>query len=162
VPRVVVRSGLAFVIVTVVLAGSGCRDEAAERYARATLRYEALLADHTPSHAPAFDQVLADLDAVPPGSRHGAEAKRLATAIRLSRGPMVRTPLALGPKGGDRHPALEAKLAACARLAQLAGADGGVDRRALEALEACRHEAEVLELRLSHPDLVPDGGDHHP
>ena len=84
-------------------------------------------------------RVLTDLDAVPPGSPHGAEAQRLAAAIRLSRGPMVRTPLALGSKAGERHPALEAKLAACARLAQLAGADGGVDRRALEALEACRH-----------------------
>jgi hypothetical protein len=158
----VVRSGRALAIACVVLAGSACRDEGAERYAKATLAYESLLAEHAPARAPGFDQVLVDLDAVPPGSRHFAEAQRLATAIRLARGPTVRTPLALGAKNGERAPALEAKLAACARLAQLAGADGGVDRRALEALEACRHEAEVLELRLSHPDLVPDGGDHHP
>ena len=152
------RSGLALVLVVVVFGGVGCRDEGAERYARAKLAYEALLEQHAPASAKGFEQVLADLDAVPRGSRHAAEAERLAAAIRQARGPTVRTPLALAPKSGSRPPALELKLAACARLAELAGVDGGVDRRALEALEKCRHEAEVLELRLSHGELMADGG----
>ncbi|MEW6430640.1 MAG: hypothetical protein AB1730_03950 [Myxococcota bacterium] len=138
--------------------GAGCRDAEAERFARAKLRYEALLEQHARADAKDFEQVLADLDAVSKGSPHSDEAQRLAKAIRLARGPTVRTPLALAPREGSRPPELEAALNACARLAQLAGADGGVDRRALEALEACRHRAEVLELHLSHGHDAPDGG----
>lgn len=133
---------------------AGCRDEGADRYARARQAYDALLDQHTPADAPAFDAVLAELEEVPKDSPRAAEAQRLAQAIRLARQPRVRTPLALGAKAG-RHPALEAQLQACARVAELAGADGGVDRRALEALEACRRRAERLELELSHPGESP-------
>ena len=39
-------------------------------------------------------------------------------------------------------------------------ADGGFERRTLEALEKCRREAEQLELRYSHPEEYGDGGEH--
>ncbi|MEW5740361.1 MAG: hypothetical protein AB1938_15640 [Myxococcota bacterium] len=154
-----VRSGLPHLaLVSVLFFGAGCRDEGAERYARARARYDALLEAHTRPQAAAFDEVLADLDAVPKSSARSADAQRLAAALRLARAPVVRTPLALAPKEGERPPALVAQLAACAHLAELAGADGGVDRRALEALEDCRKRAERLELSLSHGDDAPDGG----
>lgn len=152
-----VRSGLLFVVL--LLVSSGCRDAEAERFARAKLKYEALLERHAHAEEPGFAEVLAELDAVPKTSPHFEEAQRLAKAIRLARGPYIRTPLALAPKEGSRPAELEAALNACGRLAQLAGADGGVDRRMLEALEACRHRAELLELHLSHGHDSPDGGE---
>jgi hypothetical protein len=141
--------------------GLGCRDREAERFARAKLRYEALVTQQARAAAPGFAEALAELEAVPASSPHFTEAQRLAKALRLARGPHVRTPLALAPRAGARPAELEAALSACARLAELAGADGGVDRRALEALEACRHRAELLELRLSHGADEPDGGEPH-
>jgi hypothetical protein len=152
----VVRFGVVFLALS--LAFAGCRDADAERFARAKLRYAALLERHAPASEPAFGEVLADLEAVPPKSPHYGEAQRLARAIRLARGPQVRTPLALAPREGSRPAALEAALNACARLAELAGQDGGVDGHVLEALEACRRRAERLELELSHGHDAPDGG----
>lgn len=152
-----VRSGLLFLVLS--LAFAGCRDAQAERFARAKLKYEALLERHAHSSEPGFAEVLAELEAVPASSPHHEEAQRLARAIRLARGPSVRTPLALAPREGSRPPELEAALNACGRLAALAGADGGVDRHVLEALEACRHRAELLELHLSHGHDAPDGGE---
>lgn len=149
---------LRIVIVLVFGFSAGCRDEGAERYGRAKARYEALLAQHARPQAQGFDEVLMELDAVPTTSPRAKDAQRLAAAIRIGRGPVVRTPLALAPKAGERPPALEAQLAACARLAQLAGADGGVDRRTTEALENCRKKAERLELSLSHGEHTDDGG----
>lgn len=86
----------------------------------------------------------------------------MLNAIEGARAGRVRTPLALGNKG-NRPPELEAQLAACARLAQIAGADGGVDLPALEALEKCRHQAELMELKFAHGDEHDeheDGGSH--
>lgn len=137
---------------------AACRDEAAERFARARLTYENLLESGTRPSAKEFDPVIADLAAVPRSSRHYAEAQRLLTAINLGR-THVRTPLALAPKT-SRSPELDAQLRACARLAELIGVDGGVDRHGLEALEKCRRRAEELELRYAHGDdeHAPDGG----
>ncbi|GMU59130.1 MAG: hypothetical protein AMXMBFR34_08930 [Myxococcaceae bacterium] len=150
------RSSLLSLVVLFV--GAGCRDEGAERYEKARRQYEALLSQHALPGAPGFDLVLSELDLVPRSSAKAQDAERLAHAIRLARSPTVRTPLALAPKDGSRPPALEAQLAACARLAELAGADGGVGSRALEALEDCRRKAERLELSLSHGDDAHDGG----
>ena len=128
-----------------------CRDEGAEAYARAQLQHQALLAQFTKPEDPRFDAVLADLRKVPPDSKHYAAAQKLIHGLEAGRTPKVRTPLALGPNG-RRPPMLEAQLAACAQLAVLATADGGLDRRTMTALEDCRVKAEKLELRLSHPE----------
>lgn len=144
------------------LSCAGCRDPEAERFAHARASYESLVARGVPADDSAFADVLSELDAVTSASAHHAEAQRLARAVRVARGPHVRTPLALAPTPGSRPEALEAALAACARLAQLAGADGGINRHALEALEACRRRAERLELQLSHGhDDDDDAGAPH-
>lgn len=135
---------------------TSCRDEGAEAYARAQLRHQALLGQALRPEDPRFDAVLAELRKVPPGSKHFGPAQKLIHGIEAGRTRQVRTPLALGPNG--RRPAfLEAQLAACAQLAVLAGADGGVDQRTLAALDACRLQSEKLELRFSHPGEF-DGG----
>lgn len=134
-----------------------CRDEAAERFSHGRASYDALLAKGERAEAKAFDQVLADFDAVPDSSRHAAEARKLAQVIRLARS-HPRTPLAVVTKEGARPPELEAQIAACARLAQLIGLDGGVDRHGLEALEACRRRAELLDIRLAHGGEPEDDG----
>jgi hypothetical protein len=132
-----------------VIALSSCRDEGAERYARARATYDSLLDRGELPTSKAFDPVLADLAFAQTTGAHAGEAKRLADAIRFGRSPHQPTPLALGAKPGTRPPELEAQLAACARLAQLAGADGGVALKALAALEACRRRAEEIDVRLS-------------
>lgn len=153
------RSGV-LLFLFLILSLSSCRDEGAEAYARAELQHQALIAQAARPEDLRFDAVIRELEKVPAGSKHAAAAKKLLRAIEEGRTPSVRTPLALGPNG--RRPArLEAQLAACARLATLAGADGGLDRRTLEALEKCRREAEQLELRFSHPEEYGDGGEPH-
>jgi hypothetical protein len=152
-------------IVALSLALSSCRDEAAEAFARAQLRYEALVAEGVRPTDPRFDAVLVELRKVPPSSKRHAQAQVLLRGIEGARQRGVRTPLALA-SDGHRPPELEAQLAACGRIAALAAGDGGVDRRTLEALEACRRAAEKLELRLSHGDTHghvqdADGGDPH-
>lgn len=137
----------------------GCRDRGAEAWARAQYEHRHLLAQSVAPEDARFDAVLAELAQVPASSRHAPEARRLEASIRAGRAATVRTPLALGEKA-DRDPRLAAQLAACARLAQLTGADGGVHHEALVALEACRKQAELLELKLSHgDDGEPDAGD---
>lgn len=138
---------------------SSCRDEAAEAFARAQLRYQALVAEGVRPDDRRFDAVLEALRQVPPSSKRHAQAQALLRGIEGARQRGVRTPLALA-SDGHRPPELEAQLAACGRLAAMAGADGGVDRRALVALEDCRRTAEKLELRLSHGDTHPEDGGH--
>lgn len=135
---------------------ASCRDEGAEAYARAQLQYQTLLGQFARPEDPRFDAVLADLKQVPSSSKHFASAQKMLHGIEAGRSKGVRTPLALGPNG--RRPALlEAQLAACAQLAVLAGADGGLDPRTMAALEDCRLHAEKMELRFSHPEEY-DGG----
>lgn len=148
-------SRAAWVLLFVLLA-LACRDSGAEAWERARLAHRALLDAAARPEDPRFEAVLSDLASVPLSSRHAAEAEQLRQSILAAR-VKVRTPLAL-VGGGRRPPDLEAQLAACGRLAALAGADGGVDRRALEALEACRKQAERLELRYAHADELEDGG----
>ena len=138
---------------------SSCRDEAAEAFARAELQHRALIDEAARPEDPRFDAVLRELEKVPAGSKHAAAAQQLKQSIEAGRKHLVRTPLALGPNG-RRPEQLEAMLAACARLATMAAADGGFERRTLEALEKCRREAEQLELRYSHPEEYGDGGEH--
>lgn len=138
---------------------AACRDHDAEAVARAEFRYRDLVAAGVRPDDARFDAVLADLKQVSATSTHAPRAENMRKAIEGARGGRVRTPLALGGKG-TRPPELELQLAACARLAQLAGADGGVDRRALEALEQCRHQAELMELQYAHGDEHDDGGAH--
>lgn len=138
---------------------SACRDEAAEAFARADMKYRDLVAQAAKAEDPRFDEVIRELDKVPPSSRHYENAQKLKKGILGVRAAKVRTPLALGPNG-RRAPELEAHLAACARLAAMAGADGGIDQRVLKALDDCRLQAEKLELRFSHPEEFMDGGAH--
>jgi hypothetical protein len=143
-----------------VLLLSSCRDEAAEAFARAEMKHRDLVSQMVRPDDPRFDAVLLELEKVPQSSRHYANAQKLMNGIKAVRAAKVRTPLALGPNG-HRAPELEAHLAACARLAAMAGADGGIDQRILKALDECRQQAEKLELRFSHPEEFVDGGDGH-
>jgi hypothetical protein len=139
-----------------VIALSSCRDEGAERYARARATYDSLLDRGELPTSKAFDPVLADLAFAQTTGAHAGEAKRLADAIRFGRSPHQPTPLALGAKPGTRPPELEAQLAACARLAQLAGADGGVarSRRPLRPPDqALEPEDEAVHLRRAQRHL---------
>lgn len=148
-------------LVVLVLAFSlvGCRDHDAEAAARAEFKYRELVAAGVRPDDARFDAVLVDLKQVSASSASAPRAEKMLKAIEGARAGRVRTPLALGGKG-SRPPELELQLAACARLAQLAGVDGGVDRRALEALEQCRHQAELMELQFAHGDEHEDGGSH--
>jgi hypothetical protein len=134
----------------------GCRDEGAERYARARAAADSLLGRGVEPRSAAFDAILADLEGVPAGSAHAAEAHRLAEAIRRGRA-LVRTPLAMVPTAGTRPGPLEVQLAACARLAGELGRDGGVRGAGLLALEACRRRAEAMDVHFAHAD-EPDAG----
>jgi hypothetical protein len=145
------------VFITLLLFTS-CRDEAAETFARAELAHHALLAQAARPEDPRFDAVIGDLRSVPSSSKHFTSAQKLIQAIEAGRRHPVRTPLALAANG-RRPPQLEAQLAACARLAAMAGADGGVDQRVMVALEACRLSAEKMELRFSHPEEFDGGGE---
>ncbi len=144
-------------LLALVLLLSSCRDVEAEAFARAQLQHRALIDQLARPEDPRFDPVLAELAKVTPASKHFAAAQKLEASIEGGRAARVRTPLALGPNG-RRDPQLEALLASCARLATLAGADGGLDRNTLVALEACRFRAEKLELLISHGDEHLDGG----
>ena len=147
-------------VLIIALLLTSCRDESAEAFARAELQQRALIEQGARPEDARFDVVLIDLRLVPPRSKHFTAAQKLAQAIEAGRRHPVRTALALAPNG--RRPAqLEALLAACAQLAVIAGADGGVDRPALVALEDCRHKAELLELKFSHPEEDSDAGEHH-
>ncbi|MFT3714338.1 MAG: hypothetical protein QM817_42295 [Archangium sp.] len=134
---------------TIALALCACRDREAEAFARAQMQHEALILASTRPDDPKYDAVLAELAQVTSSSKHFAEAQKLKQLIEGGR-VKVRTPLALGANG-RRPPLLEAQLAACARLAELAGADGGMNTRALQALEECRQKSEKLELQYAHP-----------
>lgn len=145
-----------------VLLLASCRDESAEAFARAQLTYRNLVNEAARPTDARFDAVLGDLRKVPASSRHAADARKLEASINAGRGTAVRTPLALGQRQ-DRDASLQAQLDACARLAQLAGLlDGGVDQRAMLALEDCRRTAEKLELKLHHDDDddAPHDGEH--
>jgi hypothetical protein len=136
--------------VTLLMLCTACRNEASEQFSRAKYAAAHLTEKGKPISDPAFDAVLQDLKTVDAQSPHFEEAKKLRFAIESGR-QHVRTPLALAPKVGTRSPELEAQLAACARLAQLAGEDGGAPR-ALAALEACRQRTEKMERESSHTD----------
>ncbi|MFO0594735.1 MAG: hypothetical protein U0228_05510 [Myxococcaceae bacterium] len=143
-------------VVACLLLVTGCRDLEAEAFARAQMKHEALILASTRPEDPKYDEVLADLGKVTSSSKHYADAQKLKKAIEQAR-VRVRTPLAYGTNG-TRPAELEAQLKACARLAEIAGADGGIDRRALEALEDCRAKAERLELKYAHGDEEADAG----
>ncbi len=147
------------VLLAAALCLSSCRDEGAESFARAELKHRALIDQAARPEDPRFDEVLLELRKVPADSKHSGAALKLIKSVEAGRRQQVRTPLALGANG-RRPPRLEAQLAACAQLAVIAGADGGVNHDALVALEKCRREAEQLELRFSHPEEYEDAGAH--
>ncbi len=146
-------AGLAWVLLVL-----GCEDPGAGRWSRARAAYQALVDQGEGPRAAGFDAVLEDLDAVPAGSAHAAEARRLAQAIRAGRQPALRTPLAMVPTPGTRPGDLEAALAECARLAGRLGQDGGVGPGGREALEACRRKAELLDIHFAHGSEHDGGG----
>jgi hypothetical protein len=150
----------ALVFTVVVGALCGCRDLEAEAFERARMQHEALILASTRPEDPKYDAVLAELDKVTSRSKHYADAQNLKRLIEQGR-VKVRTPLALGPNG-RRPPLLEAQIAACARLAEIAGADGGINPRAMQALEECRQKAEKLELQFAHAGEDVEASDAGP
>jgi hypothetical protein len=139
---------------------AACRDPVAEHFAHAKLEYDRLVMAAANPRARGFDAVLEELRSVPDGTKHAPEARKLEAAILGARGG-VRIPLAKVPgPHDDAPPLLVAQRAACARLAELAGRDGGVDERALAALNDCRQKVERLDAEWAHQaePQPPDAG----
>ncbi|QRN98675.1 hypothetical protein JRI60_06410 [Archangium violaceum] len=99
------RSGLAVMLLAVAcLALGACRrDEGAERLARAQGKYTELVERGVPPRDPAWDTVIAELEAVPGDSKARPEADRRLAAIRQLRAPLPPRPLARPdePDGGS-------------------------------------------------------------
>jgi hypothetical protein len=120
-----------------------------ERFARARLRYDTMVSAQRLPTATEVEVLRAELASVPPGSKYGPEAARLIRALEHLRS-RVRAPLALGNRAADSSSELSTQLQHCAHLAKSAGLDGGVDTEALRLIEACRRQAEKLELEFAH------------
>jgi hypothetical protein len=127
------------------LALAACREEGARELDQAKARHAALVEKAEPPQSPKYDEVLALLDQVPPGTKASAEAAKLKNAITSARHP-VRAPLAMAPNyDGGLEPVVLAQLAACARLATILGEDGGMTDAGRVALDDCRRRAEKTE-----------------
>ncbi len=142
-------------LLTLALASSSCREVGARELDRAKARHAELVSMSEPPQSPKYDEVIALLDQVPPGSSRGREAAKLKQAIAGARHP-VRAPLALAPNfDGGLEPRVLAQLSACARLAMLLGEDGGMTERGRAALDDCRRKAEKTEWDLHKAEAPP-------
>jgi len=140
----------------------GCRGGDEKAVEKAQARYLALVEAGTPAGAPAFDEVLELARAVPPSSPGAKRAQRLIDGILAARGTVAR-PLAVAHEGGlGLAPEVEAQAAACARLAEALGRDGGVSEEGRAELERCRRRVEALDFARcrQHDGEAPDGGAH--
>lgn len=138
--------------------GASCagEDQGAAQLAHARGRYEALLAEGRQPQDSAFDAVLAELDAVATHSKARAQAAALAVALRRAR-QVPAPPLPLAVPSAPGPTSLEARQAACARLAEQLGTVP-MERRAelSAALQQCQRD--VARLR----EAAHDGRDVSP
>lgn len=132
-----------------------CRDDGEAAFTKAKAHYDSLILAAQPPGVPAFDEVMAELDAVPAGSKRAAEARKLKQNILNAR-VRLRAPLSIVKDERSFPPDVIAQLRACNRLAELAGPDGGLTRKVMEALDDCRQRAEKLELEYSHGPHAED------
>jgi hypothetical protein len=142
-------------VLLLVLASSGCKDEGVERYAQALHQYQACVDDGASPNDPRFGEVLKLLDAVPRGSTARVRAEALRGSLERAQAPRLRTPLAIHG-GPDLSAEVVDQLARCRQLAEQLGTTAPADRPAkLQALDACRAAAEKLDVACAHPDAGP-------
>jgi hypothetical protein len=135
---------------------SACADQGAERYAMAKAKNQALVLTLEHPTSRKYDEVLALLDQVPPGSKHFGEARRLRDGLLGARGGL-RAPLAKVPNvDGGLGPSVVAQLQLCNRLAEQLSRDGGLTAAGLASLETCRGQAERLDAKgACHDEASP-------
>jgi len=133
-----------------VLLWTACQDEGKAQYQQAFERYQSLVGEGKLPSDPAFDGVLAQLEAIPGGSSVKGKADSLHGALLRSRHRLAPKPLAEGaPKGEgslDTPSDLQAKQQECAQLAKLLGQTPAAERAAVEhRLQECRRDLARLE-----------------
>lgn len=138
------------VIVVMMLSVASCREPGDVHFDEALRLHAQLIIKGEPPVSPKFDAVLAELAKVPKGTKHFTAADSLRLAIERVRAP-VRRPLAVAHRDDSAlPPEVAAQARACAQLAQTAGRDGGVNARALKALDACRRQVDALDEAAAH------------
>lgn len=139
------------------LALSGCERGRQSREAQAQLsKAEALYADRVARGVhprdPAFDDVIAAFEAVPPGTPARQEAEQRLGALRALRGTLPARPLAIPGATGPGTDEVDAQRAACEALAKKLGATPVEQREpVLKELAACREKLSRLESH-RHPE----------
>jgi hypothetical protein len=124
---------------------ASCKDEGERAFLHAKAAHLALVEKGARPSAPAFDEIIAELDSVPAGSQRYADAQRLKAAIENAR-IHVRRPLATVHSNESDLPAdVRAQTRACAALAELLGRDGGATPAVVKALDDCRRRIERVD-----------------
>ncbi|MBZ4416120.1 hypothetical protein [Myxococcus sp. RHSTA-1-4] len=145
------RFAAALPLTLCLLVAPGC-DEGPEQLRDAETEYRALIDRKVPPKDPAWDAVIAALEAVPRDSKARPEAERRLAAIRALRSELPPRPLATPGATGPGTDAVDAKRAACEALAQKLGQ--ARDEKAREplqqALAQCRADLTRLEAH-GHP-----------
>lgn len=128
-----------------VLLLASCKDEGERAYQHAKAAHLALVEQGARPSAAAFDEVIAELDSVPTGSKRYADAQRLKGAIENARH-HVRRPLAtVHSNESDLPEGVRAQTRACAALAELLGRDGGATPAVVKALDDCRRRIDRVD-----------------
>ncbi len=131
---------------------AACVDGGTRTYDEARAEYVKLVQAGALPTDSRFDAMLEKLNRIDPSSRSAPAAQKLVHAILAGR-ERVKTPLAqVAPANTTLSPAVVEQLKACARLAEMAGRDGGVDPHMLQALDDCRAKAERLD---AHDNATP-------
>ncbi|MCP3139405.1 hypothetical protein [Pyxidicoccus xibeiensis] len=145
------RLPAALPLVLCLLLASGC-DKGPEQLRDAEAQYQALVDKGVPPTNPAWDAVVAALEAVPRDSKARPEAEQRLAAIRGVRGRLPPRPLATPGATGPGTDEADAKRAACEALAKRLGQtqDDTAREPLKQALEQCRADLVRLEAR-SHP-----------
>ncbi|MCP3100617.1 hypothetical protein LZ198_17235 [Myxococcus sp. K15C18031901] len=126
----------------------------------ADTKYTASVTEKVPLNDPAWDQVVAAFEKVPPGSKARPEADRRIAAIRTLRGALPPRPLATPGATGPGTSEADTQRAACEALAKKLGQTHDEPTRAplRKALDDCRAQLVRLE---SHNHPPGEAGDEH-
>ncbi|MBZ4396263.1 MULTISPECIES: hypothetical protein [Myxococcus] len=144
------RPAAALSILLCLVFSTGC-DSGPEKLREADVKYQALVDQGVRPTDPAWDEVVAALEAVPKDSRSRPEADKRLAAIRGLRGKLPPRPLATPGATGPGTDDSDAKRAACEALAKKLGVADDAAREPLQAaLTQCQKELVRIESH-SHP-----------
>jgi hypothetical protein len=137
----------------------GC-DKGPEQLSKAEAQYADLINRGVPPRDPAWDAVIAALEAIPKDSKARPAAERQLAAIQTLRGKLPLRPLATPGATGPGADAVEAQRAECEKLAKELGTAVEARREEVsKALGECREKLVRLEAAAHPPG---EGGDEHP